>query len=137
MASWDMDAAQAERLGAPPSFVLGGETFTCLPAIPAGLVIRPGADGEPVRVTTVDYIRLALRPGDEERFEEVLNARGDLAVDEITLVDLCNRLLEHYTGHPTERPSSSSDGEPPTSPRSKVVSLERGTVDHSDQTATA
>ena len=132
MASWDMDAAQRERLGAPPSFVLGGEEFTCLPAIPAGLVIRPGPDG----FSLTDYVRFSLREEDLPRFEAVLDARGDLAVDEITVVELCNKLLEHYSGHPTERPSSSSAGEPPTSPKSKVVSLDKGIVGPSDQTAT-
>lgn len=133
--AWDLDAAQAERLGEAPSFKLGGETFHCLPAIPAGLVL--GQDGTEARtVGVMEFIRLALRDEDWPRFEAVLVAKGDLTVDDVTLADLFNRLVEHYTGHPTEPPSVSSDGERPTSPSSKVVSLERGTVAPSDETAT-
>lgn len=133
--TWDLDAAQRERLGEAPVFIMGGETFNCLPAIPAGLVL--GQDGtEPRKVSVMEFIRLTLLDEDWERFQSVLSVKGDKTVDDSTVADLFSRLVEHYTGHPTEPPSASSDGERPTSPSSKVVSLDRGIVEPSDETAT-
>lgn len=117
MPTRDFDAARAERLRQrdPIRFVLGGETFTCLPVIPVGAGLDL-ADAGHHPMGTVGYtqalhrfIRSALVDDDLDRFEKVLTSKTD-PVGPNDLQELAEWLAEEYTARPTSPSTDSSGG---------------------------
>lgn len=113
------DAARAERRRHvdPLSFVLGGETFTCIPAPTLADTFDLADAPEPdlanltelgqVRAL-VGFIDRLLVDTDRARFADLLARRAD-PIDPLDVVHLGAQLAEAYAGRPTQ-PSSASGG---------------------------
>lgn len=121
---WDFDAARRERQGHQPKpdpvrFLLGGETFTLLDAIPLGATLdlhdapepSPSTLNEAV-VALVRFIDRVLIDEDRERFKELLRRRND-PIDGWDIIELGDRIARHFTNRPTVPSSDSSAGRPP------------------------
>lgn len=133
----DFDAARRQRAredGEPLTFTLAGETFTCLAHVPIGVFADAAASGGISNVGLLRFVRGVLVSEDEERFD-VLMRRKSAPVDDDgnpdptwrpvdgeDLLDIFNRLVDVYTGRPTERPSDSPDGPPPDGTASNATS---------------
>lgn len=92
----DFDVGRRERLARrdPITFVLGGETFTLVPAIPIGVTLDLADAPEPAPETLdesvaaiVRFLKRAMRVEDVERFQALLDRRED-PIDALTLIDL-------------------------------------------------
>lgn len=122
----DFDAARRERNRErePLQFKLGGETFTCLAVIPAGLgydLLEIELTGDQLRIGLAyrDFILAVLATkADRDRFEKVLRQTKN-AVEPLDLRDVVVWLAEQYGGRPTQRSSDSSDGPPANGASSK------------------
>lgn len=106
--SFDIATDTEEEVLEPLAFELGGEQFQCLPEPTLGgrrLFFGAVQDGRMGVLDCIEAIRSSLLPGDEERFDALLN-RKDLRISNSVVGDLFNWLLEQYTTRPTKPPSS-------------------------------
>lgn len=70
------------------------ETFTCLKVAPAGTMQHFARTGD-----MVEFIAGLLVPEDEPRWREIIHSK-DFIVESDTVIDICNRLAEVFTGRP-------------------------------------
>lgn len=100
-------------------FSLADQEFTCVPTMPAGVLIalsnvkspKEGEEGgENLLVQVQDFIESVMVDADVPRFREVISSKQyTITFDE--LVDVMNWLIEEYSDRPTQPPSSSEDGQ--------------------------
>lgn len=121
---WDFDAARRERQAHTPRpepvrFLLGGETFTLLDAIPLGATLDLHDAPEPTPetlneavVALVRFVDRVLVDEDRERFKELLRRRND-PIDGWDIIELGDRIARHFANRPTVPSSDSSAGRPP------------------------
>lgn len=118
----DFDAALAE-LGDPLTFKLGGETFTCLPEIPAGPVLKLARHADKIDaeafVVFGEFLRCIVIEEQRDALTEALDRVG-LG----TLLDLIAWLVQESTGRPLEVASSSPELPPGDGQPLRVVSLD-------------
>ena len=110
----------AVQEGEPIGFALGGETFDCVPIIPAGAMAYAfGLSGRKAYlVQCIEWVESVLvddshppvagRPPSHsqiERFREVIN-RKDPVVSAETLGETVSWLIEQYTARPTQPPAA-------------------------------
>lgn len=124
MSHRDFDAMLAES--GRPSFTLGGQRYECRAKLPwakwrkltASVVAEENPDEA---LFTEKLLRLALLPGDRERFFAALNDDDEDLPDEQVIGmgevnEIAEWLLEHYTGKTRGNAPTSSPGSEPTGP---------------------
>lgn len=118
MPTRDFDAARAERLRErdPIRFTLGGETFTCVPAVPIGASFDLADAPEPDRVTDLSvsrslaaFIENTLVDGDVDRFRAALRSKAE-PVNGADLYEVVTWLAGEYAARPTSPSTGSSGG---------------------------
>ena len=118
----DFDAALAET-GDPLSFRLGGTTFTCLPEIPAGPMLKLARHADSIDADALrlfgEFLLAVVIPEQRDEFEAALDRVGLP-----TLLSVVQWLIEEAIGRPL--PSASSSEPPPLEDGLplRVVSLE-------------
>lgn len=134
----DFDALRRERVAdrEPVTFSVGGEQFTTLAVLPAGVVLDLLGSRGGVAYAYRQFLRGALRDDDQTvddtgeettasslvRFEALCYRRDD-PIDDQTIIDIVDWLAEVYAGHPTQRSSGS-----PTGPRAGSASSNGSSV---------
>ena len=126
----------------PVSFSFDGQMFRCIEAMPWALLEeilgKVPTDARGQVIEEASNVGLTLVLGDFFRqvvvveglpgFEEVLRRKQN-PLDVATLTAIVQWLVEVYTGRPTERPGSSQLGPSVPETKSRVVSLQPGTVE--------
>lgn len=99
-------------------------TFPCKPIMPAGAVAafvrNAGPNGELPFPTLLACLKRCLDPDAVDRFDEFIDS-DEHSIEQQTLADVFNALVEHYTARPTTRPSTSSSGGPATKQMSRAA----------------
>lgn len=126
----------------PITFSFEGRTFRCvdempwplleeiLGAVPTDEHGRPLENAASVGLTLAlaTFFRQVVVDEDLPAVEEVLRRKQN-PMGVATLTEIVQWLVEVYTGRPTERPGSSQPGPSVPETKSRVVSLQRGTVE--------
>ena len=122
----DFDAMLREKTGAPPTFHIGGQDFTCRTKVPwrklDSLVfqIRTGlyAEDKTEQDLTEDFFKMVIIKDDRQRFIDLLNADGDDDDDEVAdyaqVGKLTNWLMDIYLKRFNE--TQESEPEPAVAP---------------------
>jgi hypothetical protein len=98
-------------------FTIDADTFTAVPAIPAGVMIDAAAKMDSIDNATVaeqcaaltDILQMCLEEQSYERFTARMNDRAN-PVDTAQLMDVVMWLFEEYGLRPTQPSEPSSDG---------------------------
>lgn len=83
-----------------------------------------------------DFVLAVLLPEERDRFTATMRSLDDDAGVLDKLNAAVGELMVSYTARPTERPSASPSGSESTAPKSRVVSLSRGTVREVEMSST-
>lgn len=118
----DFDEARKEaaRVSDPPSFQLGGETFTCLAKVPLGFSfelmdapeVSPETNAGAIHAMTKFLRRILVDEDNVARFDALLARRED-PITGGDILDVSVWLGELYSGRPFGNAESSSNS-PPT-----------------------
>lgn len=105
--------------GAPITFDLNGETFTCRPTVPGAILldITEAHSRNDKMATVLEFAKLydaAIIDEDAERFAKLIRSPGGPDLD--TLLELGAWLMEVIGNRPLERPSESGNGRSPSGP---------------------
>lgn len=125
-----------------PELVIEGERLPCRDVLPPFRLMEFASamnSKDPMRQMggMHDFVLAVLQPDQQERFIAAMRRLDDdeRAMDKLN--EAIGALMESYTARPTERPSASDSGATSTAPRSRVVSLSRGTAREGATSSTA
>jgi hypothetical protein len=96
--------------GEPVRFELNGETYDCVPILPAGIHLDVLNSGQ---AQVAGFLDGVLTEESAERFARAIRS-PDPAVDLGTVTEIAMWLVEVYTGRPTGPSNGSSPGATPT-----------------------
>lgn len=122
------------------TLTLRGEELGCIDVMPPGLLF----DLSDIDFETKDpqaamrnmsalgkWLREIVLDEEQERFRQILyDKKNPISMDDLS--DAATKLLMEYAGRPTERPSNSPAGGEASGQPSRVVSLQRATVETVD-----
>jgi len=111
------------------SIELNGVSLACIDALPPGIYLDlvEGFKGNIV-VASIKFLQGVVIPEDRAKLDAVLyNTENVCPWPELS--DVATKVLQEYSGRPTERPSDSPTGSESTGQTTRVVSFSRGTVE--------
>ena len=116
-----------------PELVIEGERLRCRDSLPPFRLMEFASamnSKDPMRQMggMHDFVLAVLLPDEQDRFLTVMRRLDDDEQVMDKLNEAIGTLMESYTARPTGRPSASPSGVTSTEPRSRVVSLSRGTA---------
>lgn len=116
--------------GEPLTFDLNGQTFHCIPRLPAGVSLDAAmvATGPDAARRLGEFFDAVLAPEEAEDFARMIRAVDP--PEAVVPMDLVNEIVQwlvtEYTARPTGRPSASGNGRPSTAPSSTDAASSQG-----------
>ena len=116
-----------------PELVIEGERLPCRDSLPPFRLMEFASamnSKDPMRQMggMHDFVLAVLLPDEQDRFIAAMRRLDDDEQVMDKLNEAIGTLMESYTARPTGRPSASPSGATSTEPKSRVVSLSRGTA---------
>lgn len=128
------DVAGGVEMPPPPTFVIGGESFECVPVVPHWQIMKLAkayvSDEMQAMAGMIDFLEKMIAPHEWDRFDAHM---GTLDLERADLDNALGDTLAQMGGRgkdnlPSPGPSSAGSPTTETPPSQRVVSFSRGTV---------